>query len=61
MALKKLAEERGMHPAIYEDPSYKVINNILLSTSSLSSPAISFGGFGPVSPEGFGIGETYFR
>lgn len=32
------------------------INHNILSTSTLSSPAVNMGGFGPVVPDGFGIG-----
>ena len=45
-------------PDLYLDPAYKSINHIVLSTSTLSSPAIVIGGFAPVVPDGFGVGKT---
>ncbi|THD27700.1 Carnitine palmitoyltransferase II [Fasciola hepatica] len=43
-------------PDIFLDDSYAHINRIVLSTSTLSSPAFSLGGFGPTTPDGYGIG-----
>lgn len=55
-ALRILAESKnGKIPDIFQDPSYNLINHIILSTSTLTSPALRVGGFGPVSPDGFGI------
>eukprot|EP00735_Rhodelphis_limneticus_P008741 TRINITY_DN2230_c0_g1::TRINITY_DN2230_c0_g1_i1::g.6687::m.6687 TRINITY_DN2230_c0_g1::TRINITY_DN2230_c0_g1_i1::g.6687 ORF type:complete len:666 (-),score=253.86,sp/Q5U3U3/CPT2_DANRE/41.77/0.0,Carn_acyltransf/PF00755.15/1.6e-155 TRINITY_DN2230_c0_g1_i1:260-2257(-) len=54
--LQHLAEMKGHHPALYTDPSYKRMKHDILSTSTLFSPAISLGGFGPVVHEGYGIG-----
>ena len=36
--------------------SYKTLSEIILSTSTLSSPALDGGGFGPVGPRCYGIG-----
>ncbi|KAK7074876.1 Carnitine O-palmitoyltransferase 2, mitochondrial [Halocaridina rubra] len=56
-ALRKLAEARGgMLPELYTNPSYAKMNHIILSTSTLPSTAISFGGFAPVVRDGFGVG-----
>lgn len=44
------------HPAIFTDPAYAAINHNILSTSTLSSPALAAGGFGPVVKDGYGIG-----
>ncbi|GAB1599724.1 carnitine O-palmitoyltransferase 2, mitochondrial-like [Argonauta hians] len=56
-AMRTLAENTGNKmPAIYTDPNYKLINHVILSTSTLSSTATKYGGFGPVVPDGFGIG-----
>ncbi|KAM6172478.1 carnitine O-palmitoyltransferase 2, mitochondrial isoform 2-T2 [Erethizon dorsatum] len=56
-ALRYLATARGTAlPALYLDPAYGQINHNILSTSTLSSPAVSLGGFAPVVPNGFGIG-----
>ena len=43
-------------PGIFTDPSYKKINHVIISTSTLSSPNIAIGGFGPVVSDGFGFG-----
>lgn len=40
---------------IYSDEAYQIINHNILSTSTLSSPAVRIGGFGPVVENGFGI------
>uniref|UniRef100_T1J4G2 Choline/carnitine acyltransferase domain-containing protein n=1 Tax=Strigamia maritima TaxID=126957 RepID=T1J4G2_STRMM len=56
-ALKYLAAEKNMKmPAIFKDSSYQLINHIIISTSTLSSPAAEVGGFGPVVKDGLGIG-----
>ena len=55
-ALRTLAESTGKVPDIFQDPAYKQINHIILSTSTLSSPALMLGGFGPVVQDGFGVG-----
>ena len=36
--------------------AYQLLNTNILSTSTLASPAIVLGGFGPVAREGYGIG-----
>ena len=55
-ALKKVQERLGLKASIFEDPAYEIINYNILSTSTLSSPIVMAGGFGPVVAEGFGIG-----
>uniref|UniRef100_A0A1B0CL54 Choline/carnitine acyltransferase domain-containing protein n=2 Tax=Lutzomyia longipalpis TaxID=7200 RepID=A0A1B0CL54_LUTLO len=56
-ALKDIAKSQGMAlPDLYNDPAYALINHNVLSTSTLSTPAIEVGGFGPVVPDGYGIG-----
>lgn len=56
-AMRTLAEKRGeAMPDLYLDPAYKSLNHIILSTSTLSSPAIFIGGFAPVVPDGYGVG-----
>ncbi|XP_034036212.1 carnitine O-palmitoyltransferase 2, mitochondrial [Thalassophryne amazonica] len=56
-ALRYLAHSAGqtLH-SFYTDPAYSAINHNILSTSTLSSPAVNLGGFAPVVPDGFGIG-----
>ncbi|XP_058808413.1 carnitine O-palmitoyltransferase 2, mitochondrial [Phymastichus coffea] len=55
-ALRKLAEKSGKKLDIFRDPAYEMINHNILSTSTLSSPVVIAGGFGPVVNDGFGIG-----
>ncbi|XP_045616740.2 carnitine O-palmitoyltransferase 2, mitochondrial isoform X1 [Procambarus clarkii] len=55
--LRKLAEAQGGQiPDLFSDPAYARINHNILSTSTLPSAAISFGGFAPVVRDGFGVG-----
>uniref|UniRef100_F7F248 Carnitine O-palmitoyltransferase 2, mitochondrial n=2 Tax=Ornithorhynchus anatinus TaxID=9258 RepID=F7F248_ORNAN len=56
-ALRYLAAAKGGSlPDFYRDPAYVQINHNILSTSTLTSPAVNLGGFAPVVPDGFGIG-----
>lgn len=56
-ALQCLAEQRGgPQPALYADPCFEGANHFHLSTSTLHGTAFSGGGFGPVVPDGYGIG-----
>jgi carnitine O-palmitoyltransferase 2 len=51
-----LAEKSGgKFPAIFQDPAYAAINHNIISTSTLISPSVRAGGFGPVVRDGFGI------
>ncbi|CAL8309459.1 unnamed protein product [Lota lota] len=56
-AMRYLANAKGqaLHD-FYQDPAYGAINHNVLSTSTLTSPAVSLGGFAPVVPDGFGVG-----
>ncbi|KAM9478271.1 carnitine O-palmitoyltransferase 2, mitochondrial [Salvelinus alpinus] len=56
-AMKYLANSKGqaLH-SLYQDPAYAAINHNILSTSTLTSPAVNLGGFAPVVPDGFGVG-----
>ena len=57
-ALKLLAIESGTDrlPPIFEDQAFQFCNEIILSTSTLSSTNFGVGGFCPVSPKGYGLG-----
>lgn len=56
-AMRYLAASKGQAlPSLYTDPAYAAINHNILSTSTLTSPAVSLGGFAPVVPDGFGVG-----
>lgn len=55
--LRYLAAAKGISvPELFLDPAYGQINHNVLSTSTLSSPEVSLGGFAPVVPDGFGVG-----
>jgi len=55
--LRKISEKLGsIKPAIFQDPAYDFLNHNILSTSTLSSPDVMVGGFGPVVSDGYGIG-----
>ena len=56
--MRKLAEETGKSPHLFQDPAYNQINYNILSTSTLSSDALEIGGFGPVVPDGLGVGYS---
>uniref|UniRef100_A0A1I7UCU3 Carn_acyltransf domain-containing protein n=1 Tax=Caenorhabditis tropicalis TaxID=1561998 RepID=A0A1I7UCU3_9PELO len=43
-------------PDFFQDPGYSRMGHFVLSTSTLSTETIVFGGFGPVVQDGFGIG-----
>lgn len=55
-ALNRLAESESLSIPFFEDPSYKVLNTIILSTSTLATPSVAFGGFAPVHDDCYGIG-----
>lgn len=55
--LRKLAEASNANmPSLYTDPAYAKINHIIISTSTLPSEAIRYGGFAPVVKDGLGVG-----
>ncbi|KAI6183144.1 Carnitine O-palmitoyltransferase 2, mitochondrial [Aphelenchoides bicaudatus] len=43
-------------PSLFDSAVYKHMGNFVLSTSTLTTETIVFGGFGPVAADGFGIG-----
>lgn len=43
-------------PEIFTDPGYTTMATSVLSTSNCGNPALRLFGFGPVTPEGYGIG-----
>ncbi|KAK4685014.1 hypothetical protein P7C73_g5150, partial [Tremellales sp. Uapishka_1] len=47
-------------PAIFTDPGYNLLGTSILSTSNCGNPALRLFGFGPVCPEGYGIGQYTF-
>ena len=55
-ALRALAAADGTTPKFFESEAYATLSKIILSTSTLSSPALESGGFGPVNADCYGIG-----
>ncbi|KAL3289715.1 hypothetical protein HHI36_023115 [Cryptolaemus montrouzieri] len=55
-ALKHFATKNNIACNIFHDPAYSMLNHNILSTSTLNSPAILAGGFGPVVEDGLGVG-----
>ncbi|TKR81544.1 hypothetical protein L596_015397 [Steinernema carpocapsae] len=57
LGLKIMAERQGQQlPELFEDKIYKRMGHFVLSTSTLGTETLQFGGFGPVVPDGYGIG-----
>ncbi|KAM7106208.1 carnitine O-palmitoyltransferase 2, mitochondrial [Ciconia maguari] len=55
--LRYLALSKGIAlPDFYQDQAYARLNHNIISTSTLVSPAVQLGGFGPVVSDGFGVG-----
>lgn len=55
--LRKMAElEGGPVPKLFTLPAHDIMSRIILSTSTLSSPALEGGSFGPVNDDCYGIG-----
>jgi len=54
-------KEKLKVPEIFTDPGYSTLGTSVLSTSNCGNPALRLFGFGPVTPEGYGIGELDTR
>lgn len=54
--LKHMAQQHGMELPMFTHPAYANLNHIILSTSTLSDPAVLIGGFAAVTPDGYGVG-----
>lgn len=48
--------KRSELPELFRDSGFATLNHTILSTSNCGNPALRLFGFGPVSPDGFGIG-----
>ena len=59
-ALKAFSQKDGQSQPIFEDPSFAKLNHIIISTSTVASNSILLGGFGPVNPDGYGVGYGIF-
>ena len=59
-ALRAMATMHGVEmPALFSTQAWTHLNTTLLSTSNCGNPSLRMFGFGPVSPQGFGIGYIY--
>ncbi|CAK9034433.1 Putative mitochondrial carnitine O-acetyltransferase [Durusdinium trenchii] len=59
LAMKMLFEKQHPGeplPAIFRDKAWSVLSTNVLSTSNCGNPSLRFFGFGPVTPQGFGVG-----
>ena len=55
--MRKLAEAKGEPPELFSDMGYRTMIYDILSTSTLPDPSVLIGGFCPVVPDGYGVGE----
>eukprot|EP00546_Thalassionema_frauenfeldii_P007395 CAMPEP_0178911088 /NCGR_PEP_ID=MMETSP0786-20121207/9479_1 /TAXON_ID=186022 /ORGANISM="Thalassionema frauenfeldii, Strain CCMP 1798" /LENGTH=733 /DNA_ID=CAMNT_0020583453 /DNA_START=97 /DNA_END=2298 /DNA_ORIENTATION=- len=56
-ALKCITEKNNLPmPEFFKSEAWRALNHTVLSTSNCGNPALSLFGFGPVVPDGFGIG-----
>jgi carnitine O-acetyltransferase len=56
-ALKSVAARKGMPTSsFFKSEAWRALNHTILSTSNCGNPALRLFGFGPVVPDGFGIG-----
>jgi carnitine O-acetyltransferase len=53
---KRDLEQGEALPAFFQDEGFTRLNHTILSTSNCGNPALRLFGFGPVVPDGFGIG-----
>ena len=56
-AIKCIAEKEGQSTeGLFDDSGWKSLNHTVLSTSNCGNPSLRLFGFGPVVPDGYGIG-----
>ena len=56
-ALSCIADKFGFEqPKFFQSSSWKILNHTVLSTSNCGNPALRLFGFGPVVPDGYGVG-----
>ncbi|KAG2512868.1 hypothetical protein JM18_008542 [Phytophthora kernoviae] len=53
---EKMADSSKPTPALFADDAWRKLNHSVLSTSNCGNPSLRLFGFGPVVPDGFGIG-----
>ncbi len=55
-ALKCIGEQNDTRPDLFTSEAWSALNHTVLSTSNCGNPSLRLFGFGPVVPDGFGIG-----
>ena len=56
-SLKCIAEKNGLPiPEFFRSEAWRKLNHTVLSTSNCGNPSLAMFGFGPVVPDGYGIG-----
>lgn len=55
-ALKCIGEKNNVHSELFSSEAWKALNHTVISTSNCGNPSLRLFGFGPVVPDGFGIG-----
>ncbi|TDH65709.1 hypothetical protein CCR75_002983 [Bremia lactucae] len=53
---ERAADSSKPTPALFADDAWRKLNHSVLSTSNCGNPSLRLFGFGPVVPDGFGIG-----
>lgn len=53
---KRSAADGAPLPALFADAGWAALNHTTLSTSNCGNPVLHLFGFGPVTPDGFGVG-----
>lgn len=53
---QSLKNNKHASQPLFNCPAYKKLTNTIVSTSNCGNPSLRLFGFGPVSPEGYGIG-----
>jgi len=53
---KTVREMNASKPGLFADNGWEKLNHTILSTSNCGNPSLRLFGFGPVVPDGFGIG-----
>mmetsp|Transcript_26061 Transcript_26061/g.38534 ORF Transcript_26061/g.38534 Transcript_26061/m.38534 type:complete len:740 (-) Transcript_26061:64-2283(-) len=56
IAKKNVEKKRSPMPELFESEAWEALNHTVLSTSNCGNPALRLFGFGPVIPDGYGIG-----
>mmetsp|Transcript_9880 Transcript_9880/g.14727 ORF Transcript_9880/g.14727 Transcript_9880/m.14727 type:complete len:755 (-) Transcript_9880:757-3021(-) len=55
-ALKCIGEKNDIYSELFSSDAWKALNHTVISTSNCGNPSLRLFGFGPVCPDGFGIG-----